>query len=143
MDALLPRAQAVAIGDGRILGVGSNDDVRGWINGNARVVDLTGKTLLPGFYDSHNQMLMTGMDLAAVDLSAARTIADVLGAIEQRASHVPPGQWVVSSARWHESQLAENRFPHRDELDRIAAQHPVLLQRGGHNVVANTRALEA
>ncbi|MBV9132172.1 MAG: amidohydrolase family protein [Chloroflexi bacterium] len=142
MDAARPRARAVAIGGGHILGVGSNDDVQGWINGAAVMRDLGGQTLLPGFYDSHNHMLMTGLDLMAVDLSRAKSIADVLQAIEQRAAATPPGQWLVSSARWHESQLAEQRFPGRDELDRVAAAHPVLLQRGGHNVVANSFALE-
>jgi predicted amidohydrolase YtcJ len=143
MDPLRPRAQAVAVGGGRILGVGSNADVLGWANGNAVVRDLGGRTLVPGFYDSHNHMLMTGLSLIAVDLSAARSVDDVLRAIEQRAVSVSPGAWVVSSARWHESQLVEQRFPLRAELDRASAGQPVLLQRGGHNVVANSQALEA
>jgi predicted amidohydrolase YtcJ len=143
MDQAQPRAQAVAMGGGRILGVGSNDDMRAWINGSAVVRDLGGHTLLPGFFDSHNHMLLTGMDLLAVDLSSARTIADVLQAIERRAASTPAGQWVVSSARWHESQLVEQRFPRREELDRVSAGHPVVLTRGGHNVVGNSLALEA
>ena len=142
MDPALPRAQAVAIGGGRILGVGSNDAARAWLNGAARDRDLGGRTLVPGFYDSHNHMLMTGLNLAAVDLSHASSVADVLDAIAQRAAVTPRGGWVLSSARWHESQLAEARFPLRGELDRASDGHPVLLLRGGHNVVANTRALE-
>jgi predicted amidohydrolase YtcJ len=142
MDPACPHARAVAIASGRILEVGSNDDVRRWVNRGTVVRDLAGSTLLPGFYDSHNHMLATGLDLAAVDLSAARSVADVLRAIGERAATSPPGQWVLSSARWHESQLAERRFPVRDELDRVSAGHPVLLQRGGHNVVASSRALE-
>ncbi|MCA1647097.1 MAG: hypothetical protein LC797_17085 [Chloroflexi bacterium] len=72
MDPSRPRAQAVAIGGGRLLAVGSNDDVRGWISGRVVVRDLAGHTLLPGFYDSHNHMLVTGLNLTAVDLSKAR-----------------------------------------------------------------------
>jgi predicted amidohydrolase YtcJ len=142
MDAARPRGQAVAIGGGRILGVGSNAEIQAWVNGAAVVRDLEGQTLLPGFYDSHNHMLMTGMDLVAVDLSHATSISDVLHAIEQRTTMTPPGQWVVSSARWHESQLAEQRFPTRQELDRVSAGRPVLLQRGGHNVVASSLSLQ-
>jgi predicted amidohydrolase YtcJ len=142
MDPLLPRAQAVAIGGGRILGVGSNADVQGWTGDGATVRDLGGRTLLPGFYDSHNHMLMTGLSLTAVDLSAAGSIEDVLRAIEQRAAPAAAGEWIVSSARWHESQLVEQRFPRRDELDRVSHGHAVLLQRGGHNVVANSQALQ-
>jgi predicted amidohydrolase YtcJ len=142
MNPACPRAQAVAIGGRRILAVGSNEEMQAWVNGRVKPQDLGGRTLLPGFYDSHNHMLLTGLNLAAVDLSNATCVEDVLTAISQRAAVVPPGQWVLSSARWHESQLAERRFPHRTELDRACSTHPVLLQRGGHNVVANSRALE-
>jgi predicted amidohydrolase YtcJ len=142
MDPSRPRAQAVAIGGGRVLAVGSNDDMRGRGNSGAVIRDLAGQTLLPGFYDSHNHMLLTGLNLAAVDLSAARSVADVVHMMGERAASTPPGQWVLSSARWHESQLAETRFPLREELDRVSAGHPMLLQRGGHNVVANSQALE-
>jgi predicted amidohydrolase YtcJ len=142
MNPLQPTAQALALGGGRILAVGSNDALRAWTTGPAQVRDLGGRTVLPGFYDSHNHMLLTGLNLAAVDLSAANTVDDVLTAMAHRAAAVPSGQWVLSSARWHESQLAERRFPHRTELDRASSTHPILLQRGGHNVVANTRALE-
>ena len=87
-------------------------------------------------------MLMTGLNLAAVDLSSARSLADVLDAIGRRAASTPRSGWVTSSARWHESQLTERRFPLRQELDRVADGRPVLLMRGGHNVVGNTRALQ-
>src|SRR5947209_5954668 len=106
MDAARPSAEAVVIGAGRILAVGSNDEVQPWTNGDCKVKDLGGHTLLPGFYDSHNHMLLTGLNLIAVDLSRAARIEQVLEAISQRATAVPAGQWVVSSARWHESQLA-------------------------------------
>ncbi len=66
IDPSCPRAQAVAIGDGRVLAVGSNDEVRNWVNPGVAVRDLAGQTLLPGFYDSHNHMLLTGLNLAAV-----------------------------------------------------------------------------
>jgi predicted amidohydrolase YtcJ len=140
MDPGLPEAEAVAIDGGRILAVGSTSDVRAQVSGTEH--DLRGAALLPGFYDSHNHMLMTGLNLAAVDLSAATTIADVLDAVAQRAAVTPSGTWVMSSARWHESQLVEARFPMRQELDRAAPDHPVLVPRGGHNVVANSRALD-
>jgi predicted amidohydrolase YtcJ len=142
MDSRQPAAQAVAIGDGRIVAVGSNDSMQAWTTSTTHVHDLGGRTLLPGFYDSHNHMLLTGMSLAAVDLSAASRVEDVLQAMARRADSVPAGQWLVSSARWHESQLVERRFPTRTELDRASSSHPILLQRGGHNVVANSRALE-
>ena len=100
--------------------------------------DLGGQVMIPGFYDSHNHMLRTGLNLSAVDLSNAKSIADLLRAIGERAAVTPPGEWVLSSSRWHESQLAEQRFPRREELDSVAPDHPVLIRRGGHNVVMNS-----
>src|SRR5579859_396877 len=83
MDPAQPEAQAVAIGAGRIVAVGSNDAMLAWQNGTATARDLAGGTLLPGFYDSHNHMLMTGLSQTAVDLSGANSIEAVLDAIAQ------------------------------------------------------------
>jgi predicted amidohydrolase YtcJ len=80
MDPSHPRAEVVAIGGGRLLAVGSNDDMRGWVTGGVVVRDLAGHTLLPGFYDSHNHMLITGLNMAAVGLADARSVADVVRA---------------------------------------------------------------
>jgi predicted amidohydrolase YtcJ len=82
----------------------------------------------------------TGLNFLAVDLAGARSVADVLAAIRARAAITPAGEWVVASSRWHESQLAERRFPTRAELDAVAPDHPVLIPRGGHNRVANSLA---
>jgi predicted amidohydrolase YtcJ len=142
IDPFRPRAQAVAIGGTRIPALGSNKDVRGWASPGVVVRDLARQTLLPGFYDSHNHMLLTGFNLAAVDLSGTKSVADVVRVMGERAASASPGQWVLSSARWHESQLAEARFPLREELDCVSEGHPLLLQRGGHNVLANSQALE-
>jgi hypothetical protein len=64
----------------------------------------------------------------------------VLQAIAARVAITPAGEWVVASSRWHESQLAEQRFPTRTELDRVAPSHPVWIPRGGHNRVLNSDA---
>jgi predicted amidohydrolase YtcJ len=133
------QAQAVAIGGGRILAVGSDREAASW--SAPTVVDLEGATVLPGFYDSHNHMLFTGQNLAQVDLADARSVDDVVRAIGARAKHVARGEWVQASSRWHESQLAEKRFPRREELDAGAPEHPVLIPRGGHNIVVNTLGL--
>src|SRR5579859_5292317 len=90
MDPSRPRAQAVAIGGGRIMAVGSNVDLRGLVSSGVAVRDLAGQTLLPGFYDSHNHMLLTGLNLAAVDLSIATSVADVMRAMGERAASAPP-----------------------------------------------------
>jgi predicted amidohydrolase YtcJ len=142
LDPRLPVAQAVAIGDGVIQAVGSDRDAASWTASSTQILDLGGMTLLPGFYDSHNHMLFTGQNLAQLDLSETRTIDDVLKAVGGRAAASSPGEWVQASSRWHESQLAEKRFPRREELDAVAPANPVVIPRGGHNIVANSLALE-
>ena len=142
VDPACPAARAVAVRAGRILAVGSDQDAQRWAGPATQTRDLRGCTLLPGFYDSHNHMLRAGHNLSDVDLSQARSVADVLRAIGDRAERTPPGEWVTTASRWHESQLAEGRFPRREELDRVAPRHPVLIRRGGHNVVCNSPAFQ-
>src|SRR5262249_18016089 len=102
--------------------------------------DLAGLTVVPGFYDSHNHMLNTGLNFFAVDLSEAGTIAEVLAAIAARVAITPACEWVVASSRWHETQLAEARSPPRASLDAFAPDHPGVIPGGGHNRVFNSVA---
>jgi predicted amidohydrolase YtcJ len=142
LDTAAPRARAVAVKDDRILAVGSDDEMRALSGRATEVRDLRGLTLLPGFYDSHYHLLRAGISLADVDLSQTKTVADVLRAVGERAAITPPGAWVRTRSLWHEGQLQEQRFPTRWELDAVAPNNPVLMPRGGHNVVVNSRALE-
>ena len=142
LDATGRVCEAVAVRDGRIVAVGTSTDLlTRFADADRR--DLRGATVLPGLIDSHLHLLTLGLNSFAVDLSQTASIADVLGALGDRIAGTPSGEWVVSSSRWHESQLREGRFPTRNELDAIAPSHPVLLRRGGHNVVANSVALAA
>jgi predicted amidohydrolase YtcJ len=140
LDAADRTAEAIAVKHGRVLAVGDTATVRRLAGPGTRQLDLAGLNVLPGFYDSHNHMLSTGLNFGAVDLSETRSVAEVLAAVAARAGATPPGEWVVASSRWHESQLAENRFPTRVELDRVSPNHPVWIPRGGHNRVLNTAA---
>ncbi len=135
-------AEAIAIREGVIQAVGSSSEIAEMAGPNTRRIELDSQTVMPSFFDSHNHMRGTGLGLDAVDLSRAKDIGEVLAVVEQRAAVAPPDEWIVSSGRWHEEQLVEQRFPNRDELDRAAPNHAVLLRRGGHNVVVNSRAFE-
>ena len=134
-------AEAIALAGNRVLAVGDSGAMRALAGPGAVQRDLRGRAVLPGLIDSHNHLLATGLNLDAVDLSGARTVADVAEALRRRAERTPPGEWVVTSSRWHETQLAERRFPTRRELDAAAPANPVLIRRGGHNIVANSAAL--
>jgi len=140
LDARDTVAEAVLVRDGRIAAAGRSADLLAGFAG-ARRYDLRGATVLPGLIDSHLHLLTLGLNSFAVDLSQARSVADAVAALADRAAATPPGEWVLSSSRWHESALAEGRLPTRSEMDAVIPRHPVLVRRGGHNVVANSAAL--
>jgi predicted amidohydrolase YtcJ len=144
-DAVAPTAgrvlpgHAVAVAGGRILAVAPPAELEPLVGPRTAVHRLPG-LLLPGFFDSHNHLLMTGLGMLAPSLAECRSVADVLGVV--RAAAARPGEWIVPSPAWHESSLAEGRMPTAEELDGAAGGRPVFLRRGGHNVVLSTRALE-
>ena len=142
LDGALATVEAVAIRDGRFVAVGDNASVTAQAGPGTRVVDLGGRTVVPGLIDSHIHQQWVGLNLPAVRLLDARSIADVQRAIAERVAHTAPGAWVVASSGWHESILAEGRMPTRWELDAVSPDNPVMIPRGGHVVTVNSRALE-
>ncbi len=139
VDEAFTTAQAVALSNGRFTAVGPDAEVRALAGDSTRIVDLGGRTVVPGFGDSHIHNAGGG---PGVDLSRARTIDDVLAAVAAEVATTAPGDVVVSNSDWHESQLEEDRLPLRRELDTVAPQTPVLLVRGGHEYILNSAALE-
>jgi len=94
VDPHNPRAQAVAISGGRFLAVGSNDDVLHLASGRSRKIDLSQKTVLPGFIDAHTHPAESGrLHLRQVDCDL-RSISAIQAALRERAAKTPPGQWV-------------------------------------------------
>jgi predicted amidohydrolase YtcJ len=134
-------ASAFAVAAGRFAQVGSDREMLALRGRRTLAVDLGGATVVPGFNDSHNHMLDTGLEMEKVQLGAVRSLAALLAAIARAAATKPDGEWVRCSSAWHESQLDERRLPNRWELDRAAPRHPVHLPRGGHTVVVNSAAL--
>src|SRR5882757_4403403 len=135
-------AQAVAIRDGRFLAVGDGAAIAGHIGPNTQVIELAGKTVVPGLIDSHLHQLFAGLNGPAVQLLGSRTVADVQNAIAERVARTEPGKWLMASSGWHESILDEGRMPTRHELDRVSPDNPVFIPRGGHVVTVNSKALE-
>src|SRR5205085_10167383 len=135
-------ARAVAIKDGRFLAVGDDAAVAAHIGPNAQVIELGGKTVVPGLIDSHLHQLFAALNGPAVQLLGAKTIADVQAAIGERVARTEPGKWVMASSGWHESILEEGRMPTRQELDKVSPNNPVFVPRGGHVITVNSKALE-
>jgi predicted amidohydrolase YtcJ len=135
-------AQAVAVKDGRFLAVGDDAAMAGHIGPATQVIELAGKTVVPGLIDSHLHQLFAGLNGPAVQLLGARSVAEVQAAIGERVARTPPGRGVMASSGWHESILAEGRMPTRVELDKVSPGNPVFIPRGGHVVTVNSKALE-
>jgi predicted amidohydrolase YtcJ len=137
-----PRAQAAAISRGRFFAIGSNDDVLALAAGNAKKVDLGGKTVLPGFIDAHSHPAQAGLShLRMVDCDL-RSIAEILKALRERATKTPAGEW-VQGFKYDDTKTSEGRPLTREELDAAVPDHPVFVQhRGGHTAWVNSPALK-
>ena len=132
-------AEGIAVRGDRIVAVGSEDVVRDLIGPDTRVVELAGRSVLPGLADNHLHSTGGG---PGVDLSGARSIAEVLAAIRARVEETPAGGVVLTNSDWHEGQLEEQRLPYRDDLDAVAPDRPVVVVRGGHEYILNSAALD-
>jgi predicted amidohydrolase YtcJ len=148
MDAENRIVEALAVRDDRIEAVGSTEEIMALAREGAEVVDLGGRTLLPGFIDAHGHFPGSGQKVIAADLSSppvgtATTMSDVLAALRQRAETTPAGEW-VSGFNYDDTLLAEMRHPTRAELDAVSSSHPVVAMHvSGHMLVANSLALAA
>lgn len=138
VDSDFSIAQAVAIAGDRVVAVGTTAQMRAIAGPNTRLLDLQGQTLLPGLMDNHLHSAGGG---PGVDLSRARSLADVAAALAAKVKTAKAGELILSNSDWHEAQLQEQRLPLRDDLDRIAPNHPVILVRGGHEYILNSAAL--
>jgi predicted amidohydrolase YtcJ len=138
VDARFSIAEAMAISHGRFTAVGTSAAIRRLAGPSTRVVDLHGKTVVPGFEDSHLHGAGGGPGL---DLSNARSFADIFARISERAARSQPGEVLVSNSDWHEARLKEQRLPLRRDLDSVSPANPVVLVRGGHEFILNSAAL--
>ena len=130
--------QAVAIIGDRIMAVGNDHQMKTVAGSATRMIDLKGRTVIPGLMDNHLHGAGGG---PGVDLSRARSMADVHAALQARVQASTPGDVIVSNGDWHEAQLKEQSLPLRDDLDRVAPRNPVVLVRGGHEYILNSAAL--
>jgi predicted amidohydrolase YtcJ len=108
---------------------------------SARWVDLGDACVAPGFVDTHIHALQAAADARLVSLREATTMAGLLAAVREAGLGRRPGEWTVSARNWHESRLREGRLPVRAELDALGLPGPVLLRRGSHLAVADSRAI--
>jgi len=142
LDRRMPRAEAVAVFDDRIVAVGSNSKVRKYVSDGTRVVDAKGKSVVPGFVDCHVHMAGFGSFLQTVDLRDAKSIVEVQNKIRDYIAKNSDKPWVLGG-RWDHEKFFERRLPNRWDLDAAVKEKPVFLVRVcGHIGVVNSKALE-
>ena len=144
MDAAQPRAQAIAIDttSGRIVAVGSDDEVRRAGDRHTQIIDLRGRTMLPGFIDAHFHLVMEAYRSHNIDAGPCASEDEVAELVRQRAAQTPPGQWILGG-QWNKGQWPGQRFPTRASLDAAAPQHPVALwSKDAHVLWVNSLALQ-
>lgn len=136
-------AEAVAVKDKRILAVGTNGDVESFVGKETEVVDLAGKSLLPGFIDSHLHMTQVGTYKLGISCKEAtiKTVDDVLKEIAKKVEETPKGHWIRAWG-FDESKIMDGRFPSLLELDQISSNHPIIIRRAcGHICMVNSVGL--
>ncbi len=147
MDADNRIVEAIAVRGDRIEAVGSTDEIMALAGDDTEVVDLRGRTLLPGFIDAHGHFPGSGMHVISEDLNSPpigdkTSMAQVLDALRERAAATDPGEWVTGFG-YDDTLLAEKRHPTRAELDEVSTEHPVAITHISlHMLVANSVALE-
>ena len=134
-----PHAEAIAVKDGRIAFVGSNTDAKKFHA--KQIVDLGGKTVVPGFTDSHCHIFGIGERELTLNLEGTNSLSEFLAKLSERATKTEPGKWITGRG-WIETFWQPAQFPTRQDLDSVARSNPVLLTRAdGHASVANSAAL--
>ncbi|MAF50297.1 MAG: hypothetical protein CMM10_18740 [Rhodospirillaceae bacterium] len=135
MDPALAVAEAVAIVGERITAVGGNDEIRAHSGPDTQVIDLDGRTAIPGLIDGHAHMDREGLKSVFPSLAGATSIDEVLERIESLVAERQPGDWVVtmplgeSPDYWDvPNNLTEKRFPTRWELDQVSPENPVYIR---------------
>ena len=140
VDARDSVAQAIAIRSGKIVAVGTNDEIQKLAPKGARVIDLHGRTATPGLIDTHCHFDETDA-LYAINLSNIKSIAEAVELVQLKVARTKPGEW-IRGAGWDEGKLSDHRYITAADLDKIAPDNPVwLTHTTGHYGVANSYAL--
>jgi predicted amidohydrolase YtcJ len=141
VDKAHPTAQAVAILGDRIVAVGSNADVNVWRGHDTKVIDASGKLLLPGFNDAHVHFVSGGLQLESVQLNDATSKQEFVRRIAAQAKKTPKGEW-IQGGDWDETKWSPLSLPTKELIDPVTPDNPVFVSRyDGHSALANSAAL--
>ncbi|MDQ3674840.1 MAG: amidohydrolase [Gemmatimonadota bacterium] len=142
VDVTRPTASALAVRGDKIVFVGSDLEARALTGPATRVLDLEGKTVIPGIIDAHAHLLGLGTSLRRVNLTGAASYAEVVSRVSAWAKTARPGEWIQGRG-WDQTRWSANAFPTHEALSHALPDNPVVLGRvDGHAVLANAKAME-
>ena len=137
-----PRAAALAIRGGRLVGVGPEAEILALKGPATQVVDLGDRTIVPGLTDAHGHFTNLGASLQRLDFRGLTSYDAIVAMVKQRAATARPGEWILGRA-WDQNLWADTAFPTHEKLDAAAPDNPVYLTRvDGHAGLANAKAME-
>jgi predicted amidohydrolase YtcJ len=143
VDQNRPRVEAMAVRGGRVVFTGPARLALALRGERTQILDLNGRTVIPGMIDAHAHLLNLGNALRNVDLVGTTSYEEVIARVVERARQVPPGTWILGRG-WDQNDWADTRFPTHDALSRAVPNNPVLLTRvDGHAALANEAAFKA
>ncbi len=127
-DPAKPEVAAIAISEGRVVAIGTNDEIKRRGDSATRHIDLENRRVIPGLNDSHLHVIRAGL-YANLELrwDGTPTLAEALRQLREQARRTPPPQWVRVIGGWNEFQFAEGRMPTFKELNEAAPDTPVFL----------------
>jgi predicted amidohydrolase YtcJ len=132
-----PVVEAVACLGSRIAATGSSADIRKWIGAGTKVIDLSGRLVVPGFNDAHVHLVDGGRHIRSVPLHDVRSQVEFRDRIRDYAAKLPKGRWIVGGD-WDQEIWSPPRLPHHELIDSVTADHPVFVNRhDGHMVLVN------
>jgi predicted amidohydrolase YtcJ len=143
VDSEFSIADAVAIKDGRFTAVGKGKDILTLAGSETYLIDLNGRTVIPGLNDTHNHMSDVGLGMLKVSLEGSTCIADIVRVIQEKVRVTPPGHWITTAMIGEPAishLLKERRYPTRWDLDPVSPNHPVCIV-APHVYIVNSYAL--
>lgn len=142
-DENIPQAEAVVVKDGKIIAIGTSEDLlRNWKDEKTLVIDLEGKAVTPGLTDSHLHLSGIASQFLHVNVSGITSKYEMLQIIQKRTEDMQPGEWLVGRG-WDENLFTDGGIPSIEELDAIIPENPLFMSRVcGHAFLVNSKALE-
>ncbi|HYE69651.1 MAG TPA: amidohydrolase [Anaerovoracaceae bacterium] len=141
MDEDQPNVSALAVKGQKLIYVGNDVAAKDYIGNNTKVVDLKGKTVIPGLLEGHMHLPMLGENLLKVD-AFWKPKAEIIAAVKAEVAKVQPGEWITGFG-WNNTIWEDKAYPTKEDLDAVAPNNPVVLDRtDGHMIWVNSKALE-